>query len=251
MMKGRQESIAENLKQRILAQKIKSDYASDDLKAAIAVEKDLKKGEGPLSTAGKMASDAGLIPGTKPYQEFVNRQAEIIIAQKQAQIGASESGIAKSEREAKKLSVAEIKLKDDYTTELNNLTQAENDLQKAYDYSANAYSTTPADRLARLRDETFALNGKPSGRLYATREMENRLQSQTLKTLRSTFGAQFTAAEGEKAEAISGIRAKTPEERDRIILENLKTVRRLKKLKEQDLKNVMSGEYGLKTEGGS
>jgi hypothetical protein len=251
--KGQQEAMSETLKQRILAQKIKSDYSQAELKAAIAEETARQKGTLPLSTAGKMASDAGLIPGSKEYKAFVNKQADITIAQKNAAIGSAESGIEKNTREAERLSNEEIRLKDKTKIDLDNLTQAEDDLKRAYEYSPKAYVDTPADKAARFRDENFLAEtaGKPTGRLYATREMENRLQSQTLKSLRSTFGAQFTEKEGQKLEEISGIKAKNSEERDRIILENLKTVRRLKKQKEQDLQNIMSGKYGLKTKEGA
>jgi hypothetical protein len=210
-------------------------------KRAIATEliKEYVNSGKPQSEAGRTAKDLGFKPGTPEYETKVNEIFKNSVEAKMAQVNATLAGIQLRQEQAKKLTPAELKLKEEAEGFVASGEQALKDLQQAYKLNPNTFDGSLVDVAQQKFLETF---GSKDPRVIATRTQANLLSKQAVGKLRSFFGGNPT--EGERAILISleGIDAKSKEERA-IIMRN--TYKAVKAKTERDRKRLNEINAGL------
>ena len=210
-------------------------------KRAIATEliKEYVNSGKPQSEAGRVAKDLGLKPGTPEYEAKVSEVFNNSVEAKMAQVNATLASLQLRQEEAKKLTAAELKLKEETEGFVAAGEQALKDLKQAYKLNPNTFDSSLVDVAQQKMLETF---GSKDPRVIATRTQANLLSKQAVGKLRSFFGGNPT--EGERAILIGleGLDAKSKEERA-IIMRN--TYQAVQAKLERDRKRLNEIKAGL------
>lgn len=271
--KGKRETGMARRKLLLEGQKLKLDAAKDELttlrtltaeemkdKRAIAqamIKSYIDSGQ-PQSAAGKQARDEGLTPGTPAYQKRVSEIGSQMVDKQMAAITASlaaaeaargnlavnqqrlEAQQKKDEREAKKLSPAEIKMKAESEDVIANSKQALADLKEAYRLNPN---TLGGSLLDKAQQAIYEAAGSKDPVVVNTRILNNLLGAQGLAKLRATFGGSPTEGERAILLELEGIGSKTKEERGVIIKRAYKALQDRLAREQKRLDDINSGAY--------
>jgi hypothetical protein len=205
----------------------------------------------PQSDAGKMAQDAGLVPGTQEYNQFVDRyiktklesgemyrQAMLVIQEGNLEI--RKMAEARQQDLEKQLTPAELKMKEASEGSLSAARSALRNIEEAIERNRNSFGTSAVDRA-----QYFALSraGSTAPRVENTQQIENLLGRSAIDSLKEKFGAGITNEERRALTELEGALAKTPEER-RIILERTRgELQRSIERESNRLRDISSGLY--------
>lgn len=230
-------------------------------KRAVASEllKEWVKKNDPVSTAGKQAQDEGLRPGTPEFQRRVKEISDLNVERQMTQINAmvaqmsataaqlvlSQSKEKRAEAATKKLTPAEVKLKTETEDLVQSADSALGMLQRAYELSPKAFDASLPDVAQR---KVLEAAGSKDKKLVATREMENLLGEQALAKLKATFGGAPTEGERAILMDLSGIGAKSREEREQILKNAFRVLRDRRAAHRRRLEDIKAGLYSEKTE---
>jgi hypothetical protein len=249
MMKGRQESIAENLKQRILAQKIKSDYASDDLKAAIAVEKENASAGKPSSPMGKQVDDLltarGLKRNTSEYNTAFDTEMSNLVQDASnltaASLGLTNERIRQAKTKATTLTDSEQRQMYSAEDSVNKLTDSMKLLERAFALNKDALTGAWTDVGKRLALNLANDPNNPDPRLVATGELENLVGREMIMSIKEKMSGVLSDADIKLVLSLQGLESKSVEERERIMLNALDMLDTARKRYLERIKRIKSG----------
>lgn len=160
----------------------------------------------PKSKFGKIASDKGLIPGTQAYLLDIEKQQRLEAEQNNEM----PSWLGKSlEEKVAAGNVARYSL---------------GQLREALRLNENAYAN---DLFGLTISELKSLFGSDSVKVTNTRVLRNILSSEALQKLKATFGGQISDGERQALADLSGVTARSKEERKRIINKAIEVLDRL------------------------
>ena len=160
----------------------------------------------PKSKFGKIASDKGLIPGTQAYLLDIEKQQRLEAEQNNEM----PSWLGKSlEEKVAAGNVARYSL---------------GQLREALRLNDNAYAN---DLFGLTISELKSLFGSDSVKVTNTRVLRNILSSEALQKLKATFGGQISDGERQALADLSGVTARSKEERKRIINKAIEVLDRL------------------------
>lgn len=209
----------------------------------------------PQSDAGKMAQDAGLIPGTPEYAQFVDRYIKTKMESgdlyRQAMLAIQEGNLeirrmaaARAEEAEKQLTPAELKMKQESEGSLSASQSALRNIEEALERNRNSFGTSAVDR---AQYATLSRAGSTNPRVINTQQIENLLGRSAIDALKEKFGAGITNEERRALTELEGALAKTPEER-RIILERTRgELQRSIERERNRLRDISSGVYRQRT----
>ena len=209
----------------------------------------------PQSDAGKMAQDAGLVPGTPQYNEFVDRYIKTKLESgemyRQAMLAIQEGNLeirkmaeARQQDLEKQLTPAELKLKETSEGSLSAARSALRNIEEAIERNRNSFGTSATDRAQYF---AFSRAGSTAPRVVNTQQIENLLGRSAIDSLKEKFGAGITNEERRALTELEGALAKTPEER-RIILERTRgELQRSIERESNRLRDISSGVYRQRT----
>ena len=160
----------------------------------------------PKSKFGKIASDKGLIPGTQAYLLDIEKQQRLEAEQNNEM----PSWLGKSlEEKVAAGNVARYSL---------------GQLREALRLNENAYAN---DLFGLTISELKSLFGSDSVKVTNTRVLRNILSSEALQKLKATFGGKISDGERQALADLSGVTARSKEERKRIINKAIEVLDRL------------------------
>ena len=199
----------------ILKQRLnKLNYIAPEAKA----DRDKDK---PMSPAGKMAADEGLIPGTPEFQARVKKLA------------GEGKGVTLSATEQKELFEAEDQVNAGKTVIIN--------LSKAKELNSKAYSGFGAGARRTMARNIPGVGGSEG--VTATTELENLVLINGLEQLKATFGGNPTEGEREILLQIQGSLSMGVEERAALWDRAMKMAARRVKTGQEKMKKLQSGAY--------
>ena len=199
----------------ILRQRLnKLNYIAPEAKA----EKDKDK---PMSPAGKMAADEGLIPGTPEFQARVKKLA------------GEGKGVTLSATEQKELFEAEDQVNAGKTVIIN--------LSKAKELNNKAYSGFGAGARRTMARNIPGVGGSEG--VTSTTELENLVLTNGLEQLKATFGGNPTEGERNILLQIQGSLSMGVEERAALWDRAMKMAARRVKTGQDKMKKLQSGAY--------
>ena len=199
----------------ILKQRLnKLNYIAPEAKA----EKDKDK---PMSPAGKMAADEGLIPGTPEFQARVKKLA------------GEGKGVTLSATEQKELFEAEDQVNAGKTVIIN--------LSKAKELNSKAYSGFGAGARRTMARNIPGVGGSEG--VTSTTELENLVLTNGLEQLKATFGGNPTEGERNILLQIQGSLSMGVEERAALWDRAMKMAARRVKTGQEKMKKLQSGAY--------
>lgn len=233
-------SRANKLKTLLESRKISLTAARDELNALRTLAVDEIKTAGPQSPAGKQAQDEGLKPGTPEFIKRVTEIAQTGVDAKMAQINATLTGLQLREKEAKKLTPGEVKLKSETEDIVAAGDSAMRMLSRAYEINPKTFDTSLVDSIQRKALEAA---GSKDAKLLATREMENLLGEQAISKLKASFGGNPTEGERKILLDLQGIGAKSVEERAAILRNAYQTLKESRARHQRRLDAINRGEY--------
>lgn len=233
-------SRANKLKTLLEARKISLTGAKEELAALRTLAVDEIKALGAQSPAGKQAVDEGLRPGTAAFKARVAEIAQTGVDAKLAQINATLAGIQLRERESKKLTATEVKLKTDTEDTIAAADSALGMISKAYKLNPNTFDASLVDSIQRKALEAA---GSKDPKLLATREMENLLGEQAIAKLRAAFGGNPTEGERKILLDLQGIGAKSVEERAAILRNAYSSLKAKRERESRRLRDINAGIY--------
>lgn len=210
----------------------------------------------PQSNAGKIAKDKGFVPGTKEYQDEVDKQVNLEIEKQMGVINAqllagkvALSNLAistqKAEREAVKLEPDERKaIRDDEDAIHAGKTTIKN-LDEALQYADTAFTSTAADQAAykKLRQ-----TNPTDPRVVATEQLDNLLGVNVLGSLKTTFGGNPTEGERAALKELQGFGSASPVARKQIIARARKALEEAVDYRSARITKIESGGYRKKTQ---
>lgn len=210
----------------------------------------------PQSDAGKMAQDAGLVPGTPEYNEFVDRYIKTKMESgdlyRQAMLAIQEGNLelrrmaeARKQEAEKQLSPQELKLRETTEDELSGVNQAIRGLTRALEINERAFGNSAVEA-AQYR--ALQLAGRENEKVVNTTELRNILGRAAISNLKATFGGAPTEGERNALMELEGALSKTPAERRRIIENSLAELRRSADTRKRRLDDIVSGRYRQRTE---
>lgn len=251
------------------AQKLRMSGAKEDLttlrqlaaegmkdKRTVATEliKEYVKSGQPESAAGKQAKDEGLVPGTAEYQARVAKIAENNVGQQLDKINATLANVTVAqanqalqqqkfqfqEKQATKLTPAEVKMKSEAEDALTGLDSSIASLKKAYTLNPNTFDASLMSKAQRkLLEET----GSKDPKVQNTREMENLLSSGAVEKLKASFGGNPTEGERDILLSLEGLGAKSIEERAKIMKNTYTKLKAVRAARQKRLNEISSGLY--------
>jgi len=210
----------------------------------------------PQSNAGKIAKDKGLTPGTKEYQEEVDKQVNLEI---EKQVGAiklqlqsgnialANLGIAqeKAGREAIKLEPDERKaIRDDEDAMFAAKNTIKN-LNTAISYVDQAFTNTASDQAAYKKLKQTDPNDP---RVKATEELENLIGQNVVGSLKTTFGGNPTEGERRALQELGGLGSANKEVRKAIMKRAAKALEEAADYRSARITKIETGGYRKKTE---
>lgn len=188
----------------------------------IAPEEKAKTDAGkPMSTAGKIAKDEGLTPGTPEYIARVK------------QLAGEGKGLTLSATEQKEMFEADDTVKAGKTVILN-LTKAKALNDKAYSGLGAGLRRTIGRNIPGVSD---------SEGVTATTELETLVGQNMLDQLKATFGGAPSDAEGRVLRELQGSISMTPKERAAIWDRAISLAARRVQLNEDKMKKLKTGAY--------
>lgn len=235
-------SRANKLKTMLESRKISLQGAREELAALRALAVDEIKALGAQSPAGKQAVDEGLRPGTPEFKARVSEIAQTGVDAKLAQINATLAGIQLRERESKKLSPGEVKLKTETEDTIAAADSAMGMITRAYSLNPNTFDASLVDTAQRKLLEAA---GSKDPKLLATREMENLLGEQAIAKLRAAFGGNPTEGERKILLDLQGIGAKSVEERAAILRNAYSSLKSKREREARRLRDINAGQYRM------
>lgn len=274
--KSQRESAASRQQQKIAlaleAQKLRMQGAREDLQtekslqiergkdAREAIKAYIESGK-PQSAAGKQAMDEGLQPGTPAYQKRVSELAELNVERQMAMIQAQMAGVTaamgnlavsqgnlavrqsaegRAAEAAKKLTPQELKLKVEAEDSLSSLDNAMSQLQSAYKLAPKAFGNTVAE----LGQRKILENTNPNDpRVLATRELENLLKSEMIGSAAEKMKGVLSDSDIKLLKEVQGVDAKSPEERQRILINAYKALQRGRAKQQKRINEINAGLY--------
>jgi hypothetical protein len=210
----------------------------------------------PQSNAGKIAKDKGLIPGTKEYQEEVDKQVNLEI---EKQVGAirlqlqsgnialANLGIAqeKAGREAIKLEPDERKaIRDDEDAMFAARATIKN-MNTALGFIDQAFTNTAADQ---AQYKKLKQTNPNDPRVKATEELENLIGQNVVGSLKTTFGGNPTEGERRALQELGGLGSANKEVRRAIINRAMKALEEAADYRSARITKIETGGYRKKTE---
>lgn len=211
-------------------------------KRAIAtklIEEYINSGK-PQSEAGKQALDLGLRPGTPEYQRKVDELMRTSIDARLAQINVQLANLNLREREAAKLSPAELKLKEETSDAVSSGEEALKNLSEAYRLNPNTFDSSLVDV---AQQKLLEAVGSKDPKVVATRYQANLLSKQAIAKLRSSFGGNPTEGERAALLALEGIDSKSKEERALIIRNTYSLLKARVERERRKLADINAGLY--------
>ena len=251
--KERRAEQKEKVNLQLAAQKLKNEYAKEDLAAALKFYGAHQKQGQPLSTPGKAAIDMGLKPGTPEYNEMVKKLATLEVQYKGAIIGEKQETARREERklgveehrEARetekqnRLSPSEMTRVQSLEAQIADLDAGTRDLTTAYSLNKNSL---PSSWSGSLQYKLLGGAGSKNPQVVNTQRLENLLGGAALKQLKSTFGGQgITEGERGVLMGLQGIGSKNLEQRKQIILHNIQNNRNVRARLQKQLDEIKSG----------
>lgn len=268
----REATLAERNRQLQLgleAQKLRMTGAKEDLntlkalaaegmkdKRTIAAEliKDYVKSGQPQSTAGELAQDEGLQPGTPEFQKRVSQIAEANIDRQMAQVNATlanmsvaQANLALNQQKFQnvqaqqaKLTGPEVKLKTETEDSLSSVKGAMQDLKRAFDLNKNSMGGSLIDKAARVALETA---GSKDPTLLNTQELENILKGSMISTAAEKMKGVLSDSDIKLLAEVSGAKAKNQEERLRILINAYGALQRGMAKQQKRLNEINQGLY--------
>jgi hypothetical protein len=199
----------------ILKQRLnKLNYIAPEAKA----DRDKDK---PMSPAGKMAADEGLVPGTPEFQARVKKLA------------GEGKGMNLSAKEQTELFEAEDQVNAGKTVILN--------LSKAKELNSKAYSGFGAGARRTMARNIPGVGGSEG--VTATTELENLVLTNGLDQLKATFGGNPTEGERAILLQIQGSLSMGVEERDKLWDRAMQMAARRVRIGQDKMKKLQSGAY--------
>ena len=199
----------------ILRQRLnKLNYIAPEAKA----DRDKDK---PMSPAGKMAADEGLVPGTPEFQARVKKLA------------GEGKGMNLSAKEQTELFEAEDQVNAGKTVILN--------LSKAKELNSKAYSGFGAGARRTMARNIPGVGGSEG--VTATTELENLVLTNGLDQLKATFGGNPTEGERAILLQIQGSLSMGVEERDKLWDRAMQMAARRVRIGQDKMKKLQSGAY--------
>lgn len=255
----KKEQLAARLKQRELGL-TSARQESADIRALMQADqqtkmqfiKDWIASGKPQSEAGKLAMDQGLQPGTPQYQAFVNKYVEDKIASgnvfkeialgiQQQNAGLAREKFAAEQESKKKLTPAEVKLKEETENKVNTYTGTVIPMfERISELMDKAFTGSLTDQ-AQFRAMKMAGFNDP--RVVATEELNNLLSGKALESLKTTFGGNPTEGERAILLSIQGLDAASPESRRRIIMNAYKKTMSEMEAQRKRLDTINKGAY--------
>lgn len=214
----------------------------------------------PMSSAGKMAADEGLVPGTPEYQARVRDLAELELTKQGAQLQSIIAGMstqqanlalaqareARAQGEAARKATTMTPKEMDLVIETeDNITAAESalkNLQQALRINQNTFAGT----IAEVAQQRTLENINPNDpRVVNTRDLQNLLGTQALTQLKSLVGGNPTEGERAVIMDLQGISAKSKAERALIIKRGIEAVNARIRRNQKRLEGLRSGKFKL------
>jgi hypothetical protein len=210
----------------------------------------------PQSNAGKIAKDKGFTPGTKEYQDEVDKQVNLEIEKQlgviNAQLLAGKVALsnlditrAKEDRAAVKLEPDERKAIRDDEDAIHAGKGTIKNLDEALQYADIAFTSTAADQAAykKLRQ-----TNPTDPRVVATEQLDNLLGVNVLGSLKTTFGGNPTEGERAALKELQGFGAASPVARKQIIARARKALEEAVDYRGARISKIETGGYRKKTE---
>jgi hypothetical protein len=205
----------------------------------------------PMSDAGKIAQDAGLVPGTPAYVDFVKKHVQDKIESGDyfktimagiAQQGADARDRAEGRRveEGKKLTPSEVHLKTGTEDMLASTDQAMANLDRAFRLNPNTFDSSLVDKAQRVLLEQA---GSKDPKVLATREQTNLLEKAALSQLKSTFPGAISNDERKVLMSVQGLDAKSREERALIMRQAYGALKAIRTRSNKRLNEINQGLY--------
>lgn len=215
----------------------------------LLIEQMKQRDEGykPLSEAGKIASDAGLRPGTPEYTQFVNDyvkdKREEASAFKSANLAVARGRLGLAQEQAEMLTPTEMNMVSDARTAVSAADNTINALTQALELADKAFTGSASDR-ARYAAMREVSPNHP--KVLATEQLEQLLTKSALDSMKATFGGNPT--EGERAILLTtqGLNASSAGSRRQQIETALNMTKAQKERKERELDEIRSGGYRMR-----
>jgi hypothetical protein len=210
----------------------------------------------PQSNAGKIAKDKGFTPGTKEYQDEVDKQVNleiekqlgVINAQLQSgKVALANLGIAqeKSAREAVKLEPDERKAIRDDEDAIFAAKNTIKNLDTAVSFVDQAFTSTAADQAAYKKLKQTNPNDP---RVKATEELENLIGQNVVGSLKTTFGGNPTEGERRALQELGGLGSANKDVRKAIMKRAAKALQEAAEYRGMRINKIETGGYRKKTE---
>jgi hypothetical protein len=210
----------------------------------------------PQSNAGKIAKDKGLTPGTKEYQEEVDKQVNLEIEKTigaiKAQLQTGNIALAnlgiqqeKAQREAIKLEPDERKaIRDDEDAMFAAKSTIKN-LNTALSYVDQAFTNTAADQ---AQYKKLKQTNPNDPRVKATEELENLIGQNVVGSLKTTFGGNPTEGERRALQELGGLGSANKDVRKAIMKRAAKALEEAADYRSARISKIETGGYRKKTE---
>lgn len=210
----------------------------------------------PQSNAGKIAKDKGLTPGTKEYQEEVDKQVNLEIEKTigaiKAQLQTGNIALAnlgiqqeKAQREAIELKPDERKaIRDDEDAMFAAKSTIKN-LNTALSFVDQAFTNTAADQAEYKKLKQTNPNDP---RVKATEELENLIGQNVVGSLKTTFGGNPTEGERRALQELGGLGSANKEVRKAIMKRATKALEEAADYRSARINKIETGGYRKKTE---
>ena len=194
----------------------------------------------PASTFGKIAVDMGYPRGTPEHEVEVKRQVDQEAARVDALNAATMAGTAVKEKDLGQISPQLIPILKETEDKIASIDSATGALTEAYRLNANSFDGGFEEGAQKF---IFGNLNPTDERVIATNLMNNLLKEQVLSSLKATFGASPTDAEGAMLNEIQGIGAKSRKERGEIIKRAARVLAARRAAESQRLEDIKSGQY--------
>lgn len=208
----------------------------------------------PQSEAGRIAKDKGLKVGTPEYQNEVDKQANLLIEKQlgaiRAQLLTGQATLAnigmqqrKEEREAVKLEPDERKAIRDDEDAIYASKSAMKNIDEAMSVADMAFSNTIADKATYRK---LKQTNPTDPRVVATEQLENLLGTNTLSSLKATFGGAPTEGERNALKELQGLAGASPASRKKILERAKKALQEGAEHRSMRINKIETGGYRKK-----
>lgn len=235
---------------------LQSEGMKDRREAMKAAIKDYIDSGKPLSEAGKIAKDKGLVPGTPEYTKEVDDQATLLVKKQMGQIDATlasanaslvnaNAASAKAAREAIKLEPDERKSIRDDEDAIHAGKATLTNLDRAIALNDAAFTNTAADQATYKKLRQTNPNDP---RVKATEELENLVGLNVVGSLKTTFGGNPTEGERNALNALGGLGSANREVRLKVLNRAKASLGEAIDYRDARIHKIETGGYRKKTE---